>query len=228
MLRACIEVIAVPEDIPNLRKSSVKIRVSMDTTCEQIAVQIRDTFGLCQGTIYELTNDEELCSLPAVSASLCRWIKAGDANAPTEYDSTIESNKATVPLHLRLTTPTLLSNTSEQTAPTLVSPASTTSSKKMREHKAWKQDALQVSKGNIPTNTAPTYPHACTQVCRDLHPRLEAGELAGMYVLAVHILKQKLAEKAAEMLERIEDLVIHKVQLKHQVQKREIATYLKW
>jgi hypothetical protein len=61
-----------------------------------------------------------------------------------------------------------------------------------------------------------------------LHPRFEDGELEGMYVLGVHVLRQKLPDKAADMLEKLEGLVVHQVQIKHHVDKREIATYLKW
>jgi hypothetical protein len=147
MLRACIQVVnTAPECSQQLRTSSTKIRVSLDSTHEQIAEQIRNTFGLGADSIYELTNDSMVCSLQAVVASMCRWVQGGDVDAPLEYDGDIDKHTAIVTLQMTVIVVSNTSNTSEQTAPTttFVSPASTNSCKKMREHKPWKQDAMQV------------------------------------------------------------------------------------
>jgi hypothetical protein len=147
MLRACLWIKAdVQDNATPLRTAEEKFRVAQHTSADEIKIQMQNTFGLETDTQYQLYNDDELCSLPAMVASLQKWLEAGDPEAPIEYEGQVVANKAIVPLALKV----LKAKTGQAVhgSATMTSDPSTEtgqSVKRSRDHKEWQKEAWEVS-----------------------------------------------------------------------------------
>jgi hypothetical protein len=228
MLRACLDVRAVSENVSQLRTESIKVRVSLDSTHEQIETQIKDAFGLDANSLYELTNDGELCSLRAVVSSLVRWVQERDALAPLEFEGVIEGNKATLPMIMKV------SNLSRPTPPKSTTRDTPESVKRQRTHTEWKQDALEVRCCMMHRRSSTSICALLTtrhvQFTRELHPRTEKG----LYVLITEVTKSDLSEenralqeKTKDLYDKLIDLIVHKTMVQHQVPKKEVLTHIR-
>jgi hypothetical protein len=144
MLRACLAIKAVAEDVSQLRTDNVKVRVSLDSTGDQVAALIKEAFGLSSDCIYELTNDDELCALHGIVCSLCRWLQDRDPEAPIEFEGVVEDKKATVPLLMKVSNLPKSTMSGQTGSHTIVSPDSLNSSKRQRTHTEWQQESWEV------------------------------------------------------------------------------------
>jgi hypothetical protein len=77
-------------------------------------------------------------------ASLHRWIKAGDLEAPLEYEGQVVSNKAVVSLTLRRVLIKGQPALNSAIVSSEISTRTQQSVKRKREHKGWQQEAWEV------------------------------------------------------------------------------------
>lgn len=148
MLKACLHISAASVEAGvQLQTDAIKVRISKDSTAEQVAAQMRDNFGIAADARYSLTCDDELCSLDAVVASIRQWIEEGNPAQQPEYEGVIEGNKATIPLVLKLLSskaPPRLSTDNTEVTAVDSDGTSLQKAKLKRTHSDWKQYCWEV------------------------------------------------------------------------------------
>jgi hypothetical protein len=145
MLKATLQVSAMPSASDTFTENEVKIRVSVDSTPEHIDAQLREAFGLDGNATLSLSSDGELCSLHTVVHSIRRWIEAGNSSATPEYDCVLLENKATFPLTLKVKNGVAAnSKSTASNNKSTGSHCSEDSEKRKREHREWEKLAWEV------------------------------------------------------------------------------------
>jgi hypothetical protein len=115
MLKATLQVSAMPSASDTITENEVKIRVSVDSTPEHIDAQLREAFGL-----------------------------DGNATIP-EYDCVVLDNKATFPLTMKVKNSVAAnSKSTASNNKSTGSHCSEDSEKRKREHREWEKLAWEV------------------------------------------------------------------------------------